>query len=78
MQSPPVLKRCFTWGNPKTALFATRTNMRLAIILTEPYFLTSLSLYLLVRQGGFIHQKKNRSVHFSGLLPLARTLVAGG
>jgi hypothetical protein len=40
MQSPPVLKRCFTWGNPKTALFATRTNMRLAIILTEPYFLT--------------------------------------
>jgi CheY-like chemotaxis protein len=26
MQSPPVLKRCSTWGNPKTALSATRTN----------------------------------------------------
>jgi hypothetical protein len=27
LQSPPVLKRCSTWGNPKTALFATRTDI---------------------------------------------------
>ncbi len=27
MQSPPVLKRCSTWGNPKTALFASRTDI---------------------------------------------------
>jgi hypothetical protein len=26
VQNPPVLKRCSTWGNPKTALFATRVK----------------------------------------------------
>jgi hypothetical protein len=34
-------------------------------------------LILLGSQGGFIHQKKNHSVHFSGLLLLAPNSFEG-
>jgi two-component system, chemotaxis family, sensor histidine kinase and response regulator PixL len=37
IQSPPVLERCSTWGNPKTALSAKRTNTKTGICLTESY-----------------------------------------